>query len=375
MLDEAPYFPRCSDNKTAALVRPREYAIRRSYMQVNRGGMVSWLVFDLDHDNPWIWADTGLREPNLIVSDPKTCRSQLFYAISPVCTSERAQSRPIAYMRSVYEAMAIRLQADLAYSGPVAKTPGHPAWKTTELHSHVYDLAELAETVELTSAPPWGKGPQLDLVVHSRHCLLFEQLRHFAYGIVNRERANGSFSSFCRLVEAQAHALNNFRRRGFSVDLPLSSIRATVRSITRWTWDRYTGSGKPPRVMQLDPDLSIVERQRLAATRTHEQRRTTTAERIAAACRQLVATGERVTLTAVAKIAGVVRQTVAAYRDLLELPQVPSTEPLQEEKVTHQQNVKNAVYQISAVQSAGRVFGETIAISYLLPVGLPLPDL
>lgn len=25
---EAPYLPRCSDNKTAARVRPREYAVR-----------------------------------------------------------------------------------------------------------------------------------------------------------------------------------------------------------------------------------------------------------------------------------------------------------------------------------------------------------
>ena len=49
VLMEAPYLPRCSDDKTATRVRPREYAIRYPYMQVNRPGFVSWLIFDLDH--------------------------------------------------------------------------------------------------------------------------------------------------------------------------------------------------------------------------------------------------------------------------------------------------------------------------------------
>lgn len=72
LLNEAPYLPRCSDNKTAAIVRPVLYAIRYPYMQVNRSGMVSWMVFDLDHSNANIWDDCGLPAPNLIVRNRKT---------------------------------------------------------------------------------------------------------------------------------------------------------------------------------------------------------------------------------------------------------------------------------------------------------------
>jgi hypothetical protein len=54
VLTEAPYLPRCSDDKTATRVRPREYAIRYPYMQVNRPGFVSWLIFDLDHTKAMI---------------------------------------------------------------------------------------------------------------------------------------------------------------------------------------------------------------------------------------------------------------------------------------------------------------------------------
>ncbi|KPX60277.1 Replicase, partial [Pseudomonas amygdali pv. photiniae] len=38
LLLEAPYMARCSDDKTATRVRPREYALRYPYMQVNRPG-------------------------------------------------------------------------------------------------------------------------------------------------------------------------------------------------------------------------------------------------------------------------------------------------------------------------------------------------
>lgn len=87
LLSEAPYLPRCSDNKTAALVRPREYAIRYPYMQVNRPDMVSWLVFDLDHSNSLIWEDELLPAPNFVVSNRKTviptCSMPLFRSAHP----------------------------------------------------------------------------------------------------------------------------------------------------------------------------------------------------------------------------------------------------------------------------------------------------
>ena len=86
LLSEAPYLPRCSDNKTAAQVRPREYAIRYPYMQVNRPDMVSWLVFDLDHSNPLIWEDEGLPTPNMVVTNRKNNHAHLYYAISPFQT-------------------------------------------------------------------------------------------------------------------------------------------------------------------------------------------------------------------------------------------------------------------------------------------------
>lgn len=375
VLQEAPYLARCSDDKTATRIRPREYAIRYPYMQINRPGMVSWLIFDLDHTNSLIWNDEDLPAPNLVVRNRANGHSHLYYAIPSVCTTENARAKPIQYMKAVYAAFAARLNADKEYnSGPVAKTPGHPWWSTTELHNHVYELGELADYVDL-AVSPWGKGPQIDDLGHSRHCILFEQLRFFAYSIVNRERERGTFTAFTRSLEAFAHNNNNFHKHGFSENLPLSSLKATVKSVARWTWDRYSGDSRCHRgAMQLDKDLPLVERQSLAAKRTHEIRHKATESKIRAACRQLLARGEKLRQAAIATIAGVTRQTVATYAHVLKetvrpavvavlnVPQAPDRAPIAgaigprpEAAAGAADDVNNGVHQVPA---APRGLGE-----------------
>lgn len=316
---EAPYLARCSDNKTAAKIRPREYAIRYPYMQVNRPGMVSWLVFDLDHSNPHVWNDEGLPAPNMVVTNRNNGHAHLFYAIPPVCTSINARSKPIAYMKAVYEAMAARLGADPSYSGPVAKTPGHPWWNTSEIHSAVYDLSKLADYVDLAVKPLWSKGPNVDSVSHSRNCILFEELRFYAYSIVNREREQGTFQSFNRLLDAYAHNHNNFKRRGFDMNLSAAEVRAAVKSVARWTWDRYRGTSRCHRgIMGLEPALPLQQKQKLSAQRTHETRQRATESHIRAAARSLIQRGQKLTQAAIAAATRLSRQTVAKYSTIIE---------------------------------------------------------
>jgi len=355
VLQEAPYFPRCSDNKTATKLRPREYAVRYPYMQVNRRGFVSWLIFDLDHGRAWAWEDAGLPAPNMIVQNRSNGHSHLYYAIVPVCTTEAARSGPIAYMKAIYEAFAARLDADPCYSGPVAKTPGHRWWQTSELHNHVYELGDLAEFVELSPPRPFGKTVPLDDIAHSRHQLLFEYVRQYAYAIVNREREQGSFNTFSRMVEAFAHNRNKFATSGFAQNLPLSSIRATVKSVARWTWTHYTGSTRCHRgAMRLDGDLPLPQRQKLSAERTHQVRRQATESKVRAACRLLLARGESITQAAVAKIAKISRQTVSTYKQILK-----SVEPALVISLPHagqspaKRHVKYGAHQITGGGASG----------------------
>ena len=367
VLTEAPYLPRCSDDKTATRVRPREYAIRYPYMQINRPGFVSWLIFDLDHANAMIWDDAGLPAPNLIVRNRATGNSHLYYAIPPVCTTENARPKPIAYMKAVYAAFAARLDADTDFhSGPVAKTPGHPWWLTQELHHQIYELGALGDYVDLVVTSSWGKGPQLDEVSHSRHCTLFEHLRYYAYSIVKRERESGSFATFTRKLEAYAHNRNSFHKLGFMENLAQSSLKATVKSVARWTWDRYTGSGRCHRgVMQLDRDMPLAERQRLAAARTHDMRHKSTESRIRAARAYLQQKGVALTQAAVGRIAGISRQTIATYKYVLD----DVLKPVLRLATAKAQDVKYGVYQVTAAPVQGVLrFGLSTEESEVLPI-------
>lgn len=351
VLNEAPYLPRCSDNKTAALVRPVHYAVRYPYMQVNRPGMVSWLIFDLDHSNANIWDDVGLPAPNLIVRNRQNGHAHLYYSIIPVCTSENARSKPLQYMKAIYQAFALRLEADTAYSGPVAKTPFHPWWATTELHDRELELGELADYVELPTRS-WNSGPNLEAVSHSRHCTLFEELRYYAYSIVATMRETSTYQRFCRNVEAYAHNHNNFRGRGFSADLTASQVKATVKSVSRWTWDFYTGSSRCHRgVMALDKSLPLQERQSMAAKRTHQQRQSDTASKIRAAVATLVTKGQKVTAVAIALITRLSRQTIAKYKAVIieKKYQEQTVTSLEQRRETQDVCiVKHGVHQISA---------------------------
>jgi len=374
VLQEAPYLPRCSDDKTATRVRPREYAIRYPYMQINRTGFISWLIFDLDHNRAMAWEDAGLPPPNLIVRNRQNGHSHLYYAITPVCTSEAARAKPIAYMKAVYAAFARVLDADPDFhSGPVAKTPNHPWWITHELHSQVYELGALADYVDLEVASPWRRQPSLEPVSHSRHCVLFELLRHYAYSTVNRERERGTLSSFTRLLEAYAHNHNNFASLGFEQNLPQSSLRATVKSVARWTWERYRGSGRCHRgVMQLSTDLPLQERQRLAAGRTHAVRHKQSANKVLAACRALLQDGKALTLTAIAALAKLSRQTVAKYRDIITTAHLPVIASISN-KLTSTRSVKYAAHQVPAEAVLGSIvdLGERITEGVVLPEVLP----
>jgi hypothetical protein len=265
-----------------------------------------------------------------------------------VCTTENARDKPIAYMKAIYTAFAARLNADTEFhSGPVAKTPGHRWWLTSELHNHVHELAELADFVELEAASRWGKVVSVDHLSHSRHEMLFELVRHYAYAIVSQERQDGNFITFTRLVEAFAHNRNSFTRFGFAANLPLSSIRATVKSITRWTWLYYTGTNRCHRgAMQLDGDLPLPERQRLAADRTHDLRRKDTMSKIRVACHALRKRGEALTQLAVSKLAKLSRQTVATYKHVIAETEV-ATVPAPASALVNQTNVKYGIHQVT----------------------------
>jgi hypothetical protein len=311
-----PHAIYCSEDKTARFKRLKKDALRFPYIQVNSKNLKNWLVFDIDHNNPMIWEDVDLPPPNfMVVSKDKKNTSHLFYAIPGVATSSKSRAAPIYYMKAVYEAMALKMKADLSYSGPVAKTPGHPWYRTLEFHNVIYDLGELAEYVELTTKPPWSKGPDLASVSHSRNCRLFETTRFFAYAKVAEARKTSTLSHFEDMLLNYSSARNRFRTDGWTDNLPHSEIKSIVKSIARWSWDHYIGSSVHRGAMNIDNKLPLYTKQKMSAERTAKIKRKKTQVFVRNTVIKLKNLGKNVNASSVSRLSKLSRQTVGKYLD------------------------------------------------------------
>lgn len=347
VMNEGPTFPRCSDNKTAAVTKPFLNATRYPYIQVNRKNMVSWLIFDLDHHNALIWEDNHLPAPNLIVRNQNRGTSHLFYAITPVSTSENSRSKPIQYMKAIYAAFCEKLDADPSYSGPVAKTPGHPWWSTTEIHNHEYSLGELHDYVELNGYGGFRKPKEES--IHSRHCILFDELRYYAYGLVEHEKKQGTFNSFVKKLTIFAETHNTFTKMGFSSNLSWSQVKATIKSVSRWTWDRYTGSAKIRGTMRFDdPSLSLKDKQAQSAKRTHEIKTSRSVEKLVFAFSRTYSGQKLPTIAELTKASGLCRQTVSRHYDKAKALFLKNHDTRSEDAIKTN-DVNHGVHQIYAV--------------------------
>ncbi len=154
-----------------------------------------------------------------------------------------------------------------------------------------------------------------------------------------------SYGQWENAVLTSAERLNQF-----GSPLPFNEVKATVRSVARWTWAHYTGSHIRRGIMACDADTPLDDRQRQAAARTNQQRTQATEQSITAAIAQLTGKAQRVTKAAVARLTGLSRQQISTrYGHLFGA----------------EKSVKSAVYQISAPE--GSRFSDEDKVVELVP--------
>lgn len=314
----APGKPYCTDEPASGvLIRSKNSAFKRSYVQHNPPSMCHWMTFDQDHDDYYIWEEELLPSPNIIVRNLDNCRCHVSYAIESVCTSDAAKPKPMYFLESVQLAYAEKLKSDRCYSGLITKNPLSHEFHTHELHDHVYSLNELADYVDLK--PPGyrtrKRAANTNVYGYSRHCNLFDSLRFWAYDHVAYYRENHNHQYWMKDVLAKAEGYNEFPD-----PLPFSSIKATAKSVGNWVWKRYFPEGKRVRRGLMSDSfkksqlpLDLKKKQRLAARHTNEMQRAATEEKIINAIGDLTARSEKVTQKAVAAASGLGIATVKRH--------------------------------------------------------------
>lgn len=231
-----PRRPYCTDNlKYGLVIRSPETALEKSYLQLNPPIRWHWLVFDIDEPMAALaWEKANLAPPNWIAVNPVNTHVHLGYLLeTPVVTAPEARDKPLRYAAAIETAFRIALGADPGYVGLIAKNPLSPAWKTWFLHDTPYSLDYLAEWVTLSRTP----SPTVEPVGLWRNVQLFDSLRHWAYGMVRLyQQADAGLEQWFQAVLREAEVVN----QRFTPPLRLPEVRATAKSVAKWTWQRFS---------------------------------------------------------------------------------------------------------------------------------------
>ena len=326
-----PPKPYCSDDLRRLNIRPAKTAMKYAYIQPNDPYNTRWVVFDMDlgADSFHQFEDKMTATPNLIVQNPENLNCHYLYLLkTAVWVKNTGKQAPQAYLNAIKNAMTRQLSADNRYSGLICKNPLNAHWRTSELHTRPYSLDDLGKYLDL-SLPSIERDrakaeKQLcETVINGRNDHLFTVLRLFSYeriakyyGLLSSVSSTKAFAMWQNAIEKEANRINT----EFSSVLPISEVKSTTKSVSKWVWEHYDASEKVQRgkmgfgetrntniELPMLPEEERKRRQSLSAKLTNKHRKENTELKIKQAIERLKANGEKVTKAKVAEITGLDR--------------------------------------------------------------------
>jgi len=241
--ERLPRRPYCTDDLAYGLkILPAQAALEKRYIQYNPPAIISWLAYDIDRPYAGFGQEwETVAPPNIVVVSPTTGHSHYLYGIAAgVSTTSAAREKPRRLLAAIDEGYREALRADPGFTQLICKNPLSDHWRVELLCPDLYELCDLAEYVDLEAADARiRKTPKKHRKGVGRNCSLFDSLRTWAYKWVGDYRAGG-LERWGAVVLAKAEKLNTFLD-----PLPLSEVKATARSVAKWTFSRYDGKLTP----------------------------------------------------------------------------------------------------------------------------------
>ena len=244
-LARLPFKPYCTDELHAGVyVRPAQTALKKGYIQLDPPGRVSVLVFDVDRPGAAMaWDDAGMPAPSWTAQSPDSGRAHIAYVLETPVWAEHS-AKAARYVKAIYRAYSDRLSADPGYAWLITKSPWSSSWRVMCWRAEPYDLAELAEYVDLGRHT--ARHTHTESLGLGRNCDVFESLRNWAYTAVSQYwRPDGCDAWHAAVLdecERRANAITAaYSGRGM---LPWSEIKSISKSVARWTWKHVTPIGR-----------------------------------------------------------------------------------------------------------------------------------
>lgn len=212
-------------------------AIHKRYIQPNDSKNLRWLVYDVDRDTAsYDWSDRGCPPPNLVATNLDNGHAHLFYGLEvPVWRQYGVKDKAFRYAAAIDVAMTKALDADPGYAKLIAKNPLRAdAWNVQTYQRYSYDLPWMADYLDL--APYQDQRRNLPPVGLGRNCTLFDRLRLWAYRAIRQVWLSEDFWRYS--VEVVAQGYNDFPN-----PLPYTEIKATAKSVGKWTWNNMSREG------------------------------------------------------------------------------------------------------------------------------------
>lgn len=153
---------------------------------------------------------------------------------TPIRTAEDGKQHPQRYCRAVKEALTVKLDADLGYSGFLVKNPLHESWRTLSFETNLYELNDLHDYLDLK--PTSFTHNQTDVQL-GRNVTLFNELRQWSYKYY-RLNNYPTYEQWLPEVMQKAIQLNiNFRQ-----PLTEAELKNTARSIAKYCVKNFSAA-------------------------------------------------------------------------------------------------------------------------------------
>lgn len=241
--DRLSHRPYCTNDLAYGLhIRGQEHALKHSHIQANSPALKWRLVFDIDRPAAVFAAeDSGVATPNWIAENPRNGHVHACYEIeTAIVTSAAGRSEPLRFAAAIEHAYMVALGADRGYAGLICKNPTHPSWRTQVQRAWPYDLAEMAEWVDLSQKRSKKEAAESPL---GRNVSVFDSLRGWAYKNVRKYGALAEWQFACRM---QAAAFNCF-----TTALPANEVDHIAKSVAKWVWLNFDTAASDKKFKEL----------------------------------------------------------------------------------------------------------------------------